>query len=120
MHFPRESSGGLRHKTASFTSTFITSLLPAKFLREPSVEQGLSLTVPVLLALLPSRPEHCICTENMSKASGLKLSICYKKNEVFKQGLFGVGGCQMEWGLPGSLHHMVTYEQISPGLENML
>lgn len=47
------------------------------------------------LALFAFQPEHHEHTANMSEASGLKPSICCKKNEVFKQGPFGVGGCQV-------------------------
>lgn len=72
------------------------------------------------LALFAFQPEHHAHTANMSEASGLKPSICCKKNEVFKQGPFAVGGCQVGWGLPGRLHHVEMYEQISPGLEHVL
>lgn len=83
---------------------------------------GLSLSLPALfwLCLHSSRSPAHKHTANMSEASGLKPSICCKKNEVFKQGPFGVGGCQVGWGLPGRLHHVEMYKQISPGLEHVL
>lgn len=59
-------------------------------------------------------------TAHMSEASGPKPSICCKKNEVSKQGLFGVGGCQVGRGLPGRIHRVETYEQVAPGLGNVL
>ena len=42
------------------------------------------------LALFPFQAQPHAYSTNMSKASGLKPSICSKKNEVFKQDLFGV------------------------------
>lgn len=61
------------------------------------------------LAHFPSKRQHRAHTENTSKTSGLKPSICCKKNEISKQGLFGVGWCQERWGLPGRHRHLETY-----------
>lgn len=87
----------------------------------PGMERGLLLSLPALFGsvCIPAGAPRTH-TANMSEASGLKPSICCKKNEVFKQGPFGVGGCQVGWGLPGRLYHVEMYKQISPGLEHVL
>lgn len=114
LTFPLESYGGIQRQiSAHFTLHFGNLAAASQVSRRKQTcskslawSKGFHSLSQHFLALFPARPEHCAHTTNMSKASGLKSSICYKKNEVSKQGLFVVGGCQMGWGLPGRLYHV--------------
>lgn len=124
--FPRKLPGIQTQVLPLTHSALVTILLPAKFLEENTCVQrawcgaGAFALSPSTFWLYFHSSRSAAHTANMSEASGPKPSICCKKNEVFKQGLFGVGGCQVGWGLPGRIHHVETYKQISPGLGNGL
>lgn len=61
------------------------------------------------LAFQPNKSR--VHAENMSQASGLKTSICCKKNEASKWGLSVVGCCQVGRGFPGG--HRGNYKCFS-------
>lgn len=114
MTFPLESYGGIQRQISAHFTLHFGNLAAASQVsrRKQTCSKSLAWSKSFhslsqhFLALFPARPEHCAHTTNMSKSSGLKSSICYKKNEVSKQGLFVVGRCQMGWGLPGRLYHV--------------
>lgn len=87
--FPLENNGGSQRE--SYTPHFANLAASSQVSRSKQIcsksqewSRSFRTVSQHFLALFPSWPEHHTYTANMSKASGLKLSICCKKNEVSK------------------------------------